>query len=295
MSEGYSNLLEFYSRGPYAPFLREHRLAGSAPARLLDVHQPMGCYPDDPTPDLVLGLNLSGFRSEFDFGAGRWRGRQRKGDLFLIPPYTATDVRCDDAQLLMLIAIPSSFLHVLSLNVDQLSFADFGRLHTAPFRDQFVESLCRRLWVEAADDSPFGSLFADSAVQTLALALLRAAELIQPAGEHDRGTPLAPWRLARLREFIDANLHRDLGLVELAAVVGVGPRHLTRGFKAATGEPPYRYVIGLRVERAKELLSGTNLPVAEVALACGFSDQSKLGLAFKRLVGVTPSAYRRQR
>lgn len=55
---------------------------------------------------------------------------------------------------------------------------------------------------------------------------------------------------------------------------------------------PHRYVTDRRIERAKELLSATDLPIAEVTPACGFCDQSHLARWFKRVVGVTPAAYR---
>jgi AraC family transcriptional regulator len=79
----------------------------------------------------------------------------------------------------------------------------------------------------------------------------------------------------------------------MAAVVRLSPYHFARQFKAATGLPPYQYVILRRVERAKQLLqAGRDLPLAEVAARAGFVDQTFFCRHFKRIVGVTLGQFR---
>src|SRR6202035_2635216 len=100
-------------------------------------------------------------------------------------------------------------------------------------------------------------------------------------------------RLRAVVEYIEEHLDGCPTLAQLAAVVRLNPYHFARQFKAATGLPPYQYVIARRVERAKQLLhAGTDLSLAEVALRAGFSDQSQFSRHFKRLVGVTPGQFR---
>ena len=77
----------------------------------------------------------------------------------------------------------------------------------------------------------------------------------------------------------------------MAAVARLSPYHFARQFKAATGLPPHQYVIARRVERAKHLLQGGGLTLAQVAARAGFSNQSHLSHHFKRLVGVTPGQF----
>ena len=74
----------------------------------------------------------------------------------------------------------------------------------------------------------------------------------------------------------------------------MSPHHFARSFKAATGLSPHQYVIQQRVQRAKTLLSGTDLTVAEVAMAVGFSNSSHLAHHVRRLLDVTPGALRRE-
>ena len=101
-------------------------------------------------------------------------------------------------------------------------------------------------------------------------------------------------RLRAVVEYIEEHLDASPTLAEMAAVVGLNPYHFARQFKAATGLPPHQYVIARRVERAKQILQAAaeELPLAEVALEAGFSDQSQFCRHFKRLVGVTPGQFR---
>jgi AraC family transcriptional regulator len=100
--------------------------------------------------------------------------------------------------------------------------------------------------------------------------------------------------MRRLIEFIEENLDGDLSLDGMAREVEISPLYLARAFKAAVGQSPHQYVLARRIERAKELLRNTELPIVDVALSAGFSSQSHLSHWFLRNVGVSPAAYRRQ-
>lgn len=99
--------------------------------------------------------------------------------------------------------------------------------------------------------------------------------------------------LRRLVEYIEAHLAGDLSLEAMAAEADVSVFYLSRAFKEALGQSPHQYVLTRRVERAKQLLRNTAEPIAEVALAVGFSSQSHLSAWFRRIVGVSPGAYRK--
>lgn len=94
-------------------------------------------------------------------------------------------------------------------------------------------------------------------------------------------------------EFIESKIAQEVSLAEMAAQAELSPFHFARAFKAKTGLPPHRYLIHRRVERAKELLGRTSLPVTEIALACGFASSQHFATMFKRIVGMTPTDYRR--
>ncbi|WP_158623875.1 AraC family transcriptional regulator [Corallococcus llansteffanensis] len=95
----------------------------------------------------------------------------------------------------------------------------------------------------------------------------------------------------RARELLEADPTRNITLEELGRIAGLSPWHLVRAFHRQFGQTPQVYQRALRLRRAQVLLAGP-LPMAEVALACGFTDQSHLIKHFGRTLGVTPGAYR---
>lgn len=102
---------------------------------------------------------------------------------------------------------------------------------------------------------------------------------------------LSPHILKRIDEWIDANLHETIALEDMADQVGLSSFHFHRMFRLSRGLAPHAWVTELRTERARGLLQ-TDVPIAQVAAACGFSHQSHLTRVFKRAFGVTPARYR---
>ncbi|MBI1774413.1 MAG: helix-turn-helix domain-containing protein [Proteobacteria bacterium] len=105
---------------------------------------------------------------------------------------------------------------------------------------------------------------------------------------------LSPIVLRRVLEYIDVSLRENVGLAALAKIAGLSIWHFARAFKRAVGMPPHGYLLQRRIERARELLESTNLPIAEIALSVGFSDQSHFARHFRRLTGQTPTLARRR-
>jgi AraC family transcriptional regulator len=105
---------------------------------------------------------------------------------------------------------------------------------------------------------------------------------------------LPAYKLARVRQHIDANLDCALPMIELAQLAGLSTSHFARSFRRSVGVPPHAYVKQRRVARAREMLATTDLPVAEIALVLGFSDQSHFTRRFREMMGVPPGAYRLQ-
>ena len=100
-------------------------------------------------------------------------------------------------------------------------------------------------------------------------------------------------QMTRVLDYIEAYLGNDLSLMELSAVAGLSSYHFGKMFKRSTGQTVHQYVIARRLERAKSLLFSRTLPLAEIALAVGFKDQSQFTSVFKRRIGITPGGYAR--
>jgi AraC-like DNA-binding protein len=139
-----------------------------------------------------------------------------------------------------------------------------------------------------------GDQLASSTLLTTALAgLLRAHAAGGPAAGPSPVTR-APDAVGAVRDLLAERLADPPTLAELAAVTGLSQFALLRAFRAATGLPPHAYLNQQRVRRARLLLDD-GLPAAEVAARTGFADQAHLTRHFKRVVGVPPAAYQRER
>ena len=107
-----------------------------------------------------------------------------------------------------------------------------------------------------------------------------------------RRTVHAATGLPGVREYIDRHYARPLTVERLAALAGVSPFHFIRAFRAATGLTPHQYLRNRRIDRAKELLVTTAMPVTEVCDAVGFQSLGSFSSLFRRLTGETPAGYR---
>jgi AraC family transcriptional regulator len=103
---------------------------------------------------------------------------------------------------------------------------------------------------------------------------------------------LAPWQFRRIEAFIEAHLDGNPSIVELARECGLSSSHFARAFGRTTGMPPHRWLMKRRVERAKQLLAIGELELAQIALTCGFVDQSHLNRVFTRFEGCGPGRWR---
>ncbi|MBH0236918.1 AraC family transcriptional regulator [Methylobrevis albus] len=110
-----------------------------------------------------------------------------------------------------------------------------------------------------------------------------------------RRSALAPWQLRRAQEMLADNLDKELSLLDIAEACGLSLSYFTRAFKASTGTTPHGWLQTCRVDKARGLLVSGDLPLAEIALACGFADQSHFTRIFRRQTGMGPGAWRRER
>jgi len=104
---------------------------------------------------------------------------------------------------------------------------------------------------------------------------------------------LSAGALRRVREFVQLHLNESIDLSMLAEVAGLSMHHFAREFKQSAGVTPHHYLIQERIERAQQMLAQTDLPLAEIAYAVGFSDQGHLARHFRALFGTTPREFRR--
>ena len=104
---------------------------------------------------------------------------------------------------------------------------------------------------------------------------------------------LSAGALRRVREYVQLHLNESIDLSMLAAVAGLSMHHFAREFKQSAGVTPHHYLIQKRIETAQQMLAQTDLSLAEITYAVGFSDQGHLARHFRGLLGTTPREFRR--
>lgn len=106
------------------------------------------------------------------------------------------------------------------------------------------------------------------------------------------GAGLAPHRLRTVLDHIDQHYGERLAVRRLADLVRLSPFHFARQFRAAVGCSPHEYLTRVRMDKARALLAGTRLPLAQVAARVGYQTQAHFTGVFHRYVGTTPRAFR---
>jgi transcriptional regulator GlxA family with amidase domain len=105
---------------------------------------------------------------------------------------------------------------------------------------------------------------------------------------------LAVWQAKRTMAYIEAHLGSKMAILEMAHLVALSKSHFSRAFKRSLGVSPMTYIAERRVERAKLMMTSTRVRLTDIALACGFADQSHLNRYFRRIVGMSPGLWRRK-
>jgi AraC family transcriptional regulator len=178
----------------------------------------------------------------------------------------------------------------------ELLGGDPARIELVPrlgAQDPLLEQLALGIREALMAPDPASAVYADQLARTLGARLLRAhSNRIPRPAEPPRGG-LTRTQLARAIEFMDANLAERLGLDEIAGAVGLCPAHFIRQFKVSTGMAPHKYLVRLRLARAKRLLRETDLSIAQIAFECGFCHQEHMTRFFGQHAGTTPAVFRR--
>jgi AraC family transcriptional regulator len=177
------------------------------------------------------------------------------------------------------------------------------RLHVAPAEfgliDEHIVDLCRRLIRQAELGQPYGSAYVDALTETLATYLegrlgRRRENTEQRGPQAPRAPSLSQSARDRVHSYVQANLHRDVTIRELAEVTGYSIDHFGKLFKKTFGVPPYHFLLDCRVDAARHYLAQGVLPLADIALRCGFATQAHFTAIFKLRTGVTPGEFRRR-
>lgn len=109
----------------------------------------------------------------------------------------------------------------------------------------------------------------------------------------NRAGGLAKWQERRAKELMTAQMDRKLSIAEVAEACRLSASHFTRAFQQSTGLSPHQWLTQRRIERAQAMIRDVDVPLSEIAVSCGFADQSHFTRVFTGVVGQSPGAWRR--
>jgi AraC family transcriptional regulator len=166
-------------------------------------------------------------------------------------------------------------------------------IHTGVAADDFViRNLGQSLLPAFEQPEHVNRLFIDHVLFAVGAHLVQAY-----GGTKARSLPvrggLAPWQERRAKDYLDANLDGDVSVTMLAEACGLSSTHFSRAFHRTTGTSPHQWLLRRRIDKARRLLRDPDAPLADVALNCGFANQSHFTRVFTRLIGVSPGQWRR--
>lgn len=266
--------MDSVGQGPHAPVPLPDADAGPVEASLV-----RGAPAPCGRTALRVAVNLGG---PVPLVGADGRGEARRHDLVLLPDLPGGPAAVPPGHYLLLAAGRAG-------DYPQLCQAAGGDRPVVVRGDRMAGLLVVGLQAELARATP------DAAVAAhLAGALLAHAErYLQAAAPAPARSPrLTPFKLRLVQELVDRRLDEPLTMSELAAAARMSRFHFCRAFKGSTGFSPHEYLMHRRVERCRRLLAETGMPLAEIALECGFSSQAHMTTCFRRLTGTTPNRYR---
>jgi AraC-like DNA-binding protein len=218
-------------------------------------------------------------------------------------PYPIGGVSAIDLTEEPAVLLPNPF-DALVLYITQAALDEVAYAHRAPRVQQLV-------WPQGAFDSVVhhlgqpllsslerplhaSKIFLDHVLQALNSHLVCSYGGVRMSAPHFRGG-LSSLQMRRATELLEAHLDGDIALQQVAEACELSVSHFARAFKQTFRTPPYRWLIERRVDRARDLMTNSRLSLADIAIQCGFADQSALNRSFKRIHGVTPGIWRRGR
>lgn len=206
-------------------------------------------------------------------------------DLSRVPVYTASPFHS------LFFVIPRLFLDELAEDLGSARIVGICDSIPAPMKDPILATMARSMMPSLKIPENGSELYVDHF--TLAYSIYVCANYGSLTTPRPGTGCLNRWQQRLAKELIEAHISGGLRLSQLAETCGLRTSQFAHAFRATVGVAPYQWLSTRRIARAKALLRGTR-PLADVALACGFSDQSHFTRAFRCAVGVTPGYWRSQ-
>ncbi|MEM9012479.1 MAG: AraC family transcriptional regulator [Pseudomonadota bacterium] len=289
----FKSFAEFWAEGEWAPFVQTLHPGNNSPHTLAVLDQPAGAFPDPPIPEFNIQLlKKINSRVKITLEGTELDASPAPGAIFVAPADTEMNYELDAPHQVVALAINREAMDRFREQADFDLPRDFGKLHEQMFYDPIVEALIMRMLEQAMMEHPTSDLFLDQATNTILTSLLCRSGTLET--DQNATGPLTDRDIAKVARIVEERLEDNLNIADLARVTSLSDWHFARAFKQATGLSPHQFVLRRRIARAKDLLQHTSFPLAQVAVASGFSSQSHMTDVFRQKAGATPGKYRAQ-
>lgn len=240
----------------------------------------------EPGSHLKLGMCMSG-GGEVIYGSGA-RSRKlhwRRGGILVTATHDNSEFESPDVDMIGLAIDLKKHIPPDSQNTP----GALGNFSSQMMTDEVIKSVLLALWTTAEYHGTRGA-FIDEGIEII---LERIMKPNRGSSARNTAKPLSHRQLSHISEYVQSHLSHDIRVPELAAQLGMEPRHFSRALRAATDCAPYAYLLALRIKQAKKSLD-MGRSVIDTALSVGYTNPSKFTSAFRRVVGCTPSAWKRR-
>jgi len=200
------------------------------------------------------------------------------------------------------VRVPHPF-DALILYVTQSSLDEVAYAHQAPRVDQLawplgafdpvVYHLGKSFLSSQEHPHRTSKIFTDHLLHALNCHFVCSYGGVELSAPRFRGG-LSSLQMRRATDLLEAHLDGKIALQQVAEACELSVSHFARAFKQSFRRPPYKWLLERRVDKARDLMTNSRLPLAEIAAQCGFVDQSALNRSFRRMHGVTPGMWRRR-
>ena len=246
-----------------------------------------------PEDAYLVALTLRDFP-----GRKYWQdGRQMPVCNLRIGQVDLHDLKCDPVALLnqpyhdLFFYLPRNAFDAIADDSEAARIGDLNH-NSVAFDDATIAHLGWAVLPAVRNPGQANQLFLDHVFLALGMHVAQTYGGMRPLSRPTAGG-LAPWQVRRAKEIFSAKLDSSISLKEVARECGLSLSYFSRAFRRSMGIPPHTWLLQHRIEVAKEKLRDHRLSVSQVALACGFADQSHLTRVFTSMVGLSPAAWRR--
>jgi AraC family transcriptional regulator len=216
--------------------------------------------------------------------------RIKAGDIVVIPAKVPHSACWDEGASFTLLSIEPEFVASVAYE-----FINSDRVVILPHfaqPDPVIYEIVSKLKSKLEFNQGVDQMYVDSAAMFLTTHLIEHYSASKHHTKEDTNS-LSSKDLRQVIDYIDAHLDQNLGLKDLANLVGISHYHFARMFKKSTGVSPGRYLVKCQLDKATHLLVSTNISIGEIAKHTGFSSHTHFGYVFRKHLLVTPNQYRR--